>query len=543
MPSTEPNITDGLLTDSLLAEETPEETSSNQQLFIDYTKMTLTLMPTMDNEWNLFPLGIILTRKISSEAAPLITTIIDLAYFTDLSILLPSMLHISKKAGELKNKNKQETLQGQEAIQTSLLYRNSLITSVANWFIITPIFCYSGSILTALGQDKQAAATSQTFLRFFLPFYLFFSPRLLAEFFLVNFGKQVIAMKVSVFSLLLTTIAQYLIGDYFNSKLTALAIASGCGLILTSIAYNFLCKSQLAHLDLFTPFTHPPRRQDYQQALQFLLEAFPVLIVNTTDVIMGFVLAIIAGKLGSGKLEIQNGATQFLNFNYFILAAATQTMIIHVSDYNKKQIPLTEKHEQLKKIIPIGVFSTLTLQLPLAIFITAFPTAFAQLVGSKAIPELQEFFIINSLYALLNGISFNLLQALRTLDDLFTSSLGVFFFSSIGATLSYLFSNKTSLGILGLPTGVTIGASLSIIFLIARFYAVLEKEKKLAQTESIQSSNYIPGSLPNNASTAFSSSTPQYIPVGTSDSNDEKDIESNTHNTGEAKEDSWCRIS
>lgn len=542
MPDIDPTITDGLL-----AEETQEEASSNQQIFIDYTKMTLTLMPAMDNEWNLFPLGIILTRKISSEAAPLITTIIDLAYFTNFSILLPSMLHISENASELKNKKNQEGLQEQEATQTSLLYRNSFMTSIANWFIITPIFCYSGSILTTLGQDKQAAETSQTFLRYFLPFYLFFSQRLLAEFFLVNFGKQVIAMKASILSLLLTTAAQYLIGEYSNSKLTALAIASGSGLILTSIAYNFLCKSQLTQFDLFTPFTRLPRSQDYQQALQFLLEAFPVLVVNTTDVIMGFVLAILAGQLGSDKLEIQNGATQFLNFNYFILAAATQTMIIHVSDYNKKQIPLTEKHEQLKKIIPIGILSTLILQLPLAIFVATFPKTFAQLVGSKITPELQGFFCLNILYALLNGVSFNLLQALRTLDDLFTSSLGVFIFSGVGATLSYLFSQKSSLGIFGLPTGVAIGTSLSIMFLITRFYAVLkkerEKEKKLAQAENIQQSDYVPGSLPNNALTAFSSSTIQYAPIDTSDSDEEKDIESNTHNTDEIKEYFWCKIS
>lgn len=486
--------------------------SSNQALFWEYTKSTLILTLTMDNEWGLIPLGIAITKLVSVEASPLITTLLDLAYYTNFSVFLPIMLDLSDKAGALNNiQNKSSEEITNMENQVSKIPRNGSIIGLPIWLAITSTLCFSESLLIQLSINPETAHTTQSFFRYLAAFYLFFLPRLLFEFCLVNFNKQTPAMYVSLASLSIAILLGYLLGFVADLKLAGLTISLGAGIFFTSIGYGFLCQNLLPQFNFFSYFCDIPNSKDLEQSWGYLKEALPVVVVNTTDVATGFVLAILAGQLGQDQLKIQNGATQFLNFNYLLLAAATQTMVINIEICKNLPALPKEKYSRLQKTIGLVITSTLMLQAPLAIFVSVFPKNFAKLIGSATGDNLSLLFYINTAYAsyaLLNSISFNLLQAMRALDDMWVASTGAFLLTIIGATLSYFFSQFTSLELLGLPLGVSIGESLKIIFLLCRFVLTKKQIAQMIETENTHLltsniENHVSHSLVNNSSSSY----------------------------------------
>ena len=467
-----------LLIDNTVSQNTSAITTINKsdwQLFWKYSQTTLTLTLMMDNEWGLVLLGLGITWLNHVTAAPLITSLLGIAYYTNFSIFYPIMADLSKMSGKLacEQEDKKNLTE-----KINLIPRHGLIIAVVGWGIIIPILCFSGFFLQQLKQNAEVAKTTQQALRYFAPFFLFFSPRLLSEFFLVCFGQQTSAMKLATLSLAFATLLGSLFVFIAHLSLSGLMVACGTGVMLTAISFGLLCKKNLTQFDLFSSLCSPPNTEDIQEALSLLRRALPIVLVSISDVAMSFVLAILAGQLGQTQLKIQNGATQFLTFNYLLLASATQTMTISVSGCNEQLIPHKEKFTELKRIMRMVILSTLALQAPLAMFVIACPSEFALLAGSKTDARLRLFFTLNAGYALLNSISFNLLQALRNLDDLWASSAGVFLLSIVGTALAYTLSQHAKLDIMGLPLGIGISTGLNIIFLLHRFSLVSKRTER-----------------------------------------------------------------
>lgn len=441
-----------------LLDEDDSNTPKNESFkffVLNNIKRTIPTILSYDNDLGLPVLGIMITHRGFPDAAPIITTMLNTMLFLQYANVMPASFELGQLFGELSADKDNIALKN----KISRVPRNGVIAGLLSAPAIFAMI-YASPLLSALGQsDDMVANPSYEFFKYFWPFFLAFSPRLLMEFVLLTFEKQNAAMIIALCSLAVTITVQYILGFETSLGLSGLGLGNGSGVLLTAIGFT-MCVAYHFHNEYsFFKKIFAWDSSDWQAIGTLIKESGPIVFTGVSDVSVAFVITLIAGLLRGDALKIQNIATQYLNMNALITAAGSQTLGIVAAEQRGRAKVKTTSYDSIQVATKAGLLATFILQLPFMLFICIFPDVFSKIVGTTIKSEtLRHLLLITAAYSCVDGARLNILQATRSIGDNAIPSLISSILLWVGAGISYILSHHTSLGILGLPLGLLIGS-------------------------------------------------------------------------------------
>lgn len=464
-----------------------DQQHSIRSFLIANLKRTAPTILSFDSDIELPILGIFMTHLGHPKAAALVTTYITIFTYLQFASVMPASFQLG-------------TLSGKHSVTPSPLLNQAIANVPRNGFysslIWTPLtfsaMFFSERILLTLGQEASVARDAQNFLRPFAAFFCTFSLRLLTEFILLAFKHQNGAMLIALCSIVLSLSLQYVFTFYLSLRLFGLALGYGAGFIFTLLGYITYATQKFKSIHLLDNILSGTA--SLKEITTLFKASLPILVTGISDIASSFAINIFAGFLNKNALATLNVSTQYLNINFFIIVAASQTSAFLASEQIGKANAKPNLYNAIKLIIVAGILATLLLQLPLIAFVTSAPHLFSKLIGTPknaSVDEhdLRHLLLITVAYSIMDGIRWNLLQAIRSIGDYTIPSLLSTLFIWIGILCSFFLSRHTDLGLLGLPLGLLIGSSAGSLFLATRLNTSIIKAyltKKPTQDNHIQ---------------------------------------------------------
>lgn len=419
-------------------------------------------------------LQLYITHLGKGAAAPAITSMLSILGYLQFSAVMPTSNTLPGLLGELKKKedlldNKADHTQlNNEIIKLKKIISNTPKNGIAAGLVWTPaiifVMVYADDVLLLFKQNENVTEPAENFFKAYAPFFTMIPLRLGMEFTLFSFNKRLAAMLIADSALLATIGLQYILTYQVPLDLKGLGLATGTGAVLTSVgfsAYVAIHFKDFKFLKSFLSWT----REDVGQIWSLIKEQIPMIACAVGDVLANFATNNIAGTLPGNALVKQNVATAFLNFNMILIAAGAQTNAMRLGYQNGNKEP----GHSLRLSTLAGITAVSSLQLPLMLFVSFFPSQFATLVGeSVEESEMQKLMLLTVAYASLDSLRVNILSILRALGDNLKPSVASSLSLLLGVLGSYGLSVYTELGVTGLPIGLIAATSTSTLFLANR---------------------------------------------------------------------------
>lgn len=468
----------------------PDETSGSHLfkekalsvMVLNNIKRTIPTILSYDFSMSVPIIGFFMTRLGFGYAGPATITLLNTVCGYLLASVLPASFTLADLFGQLAVKEDQQSqLSDHESdeykrLDNEIVNLKSQIAGVPKNAIVAGLVSipgyivlgFSRSVLSLLGQSKAIANASQEFLIPYVCFFITYMPRLVMEFVLLSSKKQVASMLIACSALLITAGIEYALVSHAKLGLTGLGLGAGAGLMLTFwgfsayVAYHF---NGFGFFKSFLRWSH----KDLQSIWNHLKAAAPIIATILSDVSTAFVISILAGLLPDNAVEIQNVGTQYLNWNLLITYAVSQTTALIVAEQKGKAKAGGVNYNTVQRSALAGLIANIILQLPFALFVTGGTKIFVELLGANVDQtQARNLLLATVSYAFTDSIRYNLLQSLRAVEDNTMPSIISSSLLWLGVVFSYLLSNHTSLGVIGLPLGLTIGGLAGIAFLLQR---------------------------------------------------------------------------
>ncbi len=450
-----------------------------------------------DFSLNIPVIGIMMSHLGFRDAVPATTTMIGTLGFFQFSSVFAAYPALSNLFGKRKAKLQQlrELKQSNDAEddddeivsaryrkfneeinklnrQIAITPRNTLIVGAIGEPISIMIMVFANPVLSLLQQKQIVADPSQQFLRYYAIFYAALVPRLAMEFVLLASEKQKQAMVIALMALGATIGTEYSLANQASQGLEGLGSGAGIGVALTCI--GFTTYTAYTYRDLFffrNCLSWDP--SDRKQIGEFIRQGSMNVFMTVSDISVSFAASIIAGLLPADALALQNLATQYLNFSFLITASTSQTAVFMVSNklgLLKSDVCSPQSVSQsIHQTIKAGLVANSLLIMPLAIFVMASPAAFSAVVGiSVDETAARNLLLLNVGYSFIDSIRYNILLSTRAFDDYVIPTVASSSALWVGFAGSYVLSQYTSLGVLGIPIGLASGALFGSLFLANR---------------------------------------------------------------------------
>jgi Na+-driven multidrug efflux pump len=449
-----------------------EETFNS--FFLNHLRRVIPTILTYDNVINIPVLGIMMARLGRGDAAPAATTLLNIITYLQFASVLPSSFRLGTLSGQLITKKKllANTLDATLSEEISEIEQE--IGRIPRNTVLAGLICapailtmtFAEPVLTLFKQDSSVSIPAQDFLRPYSPFFLAFSPRLAMEFVLLASGKEMQSMGIALAVLASSIGVEYVLGFETSFKVAGLGIGYGIGTVLAAFGFTAYAIMGLKGFK-FLENTISWNKNDCKQIKTFGKQSIPIILTGVSDVSMAFVTSLFAGYLPGNALAMQNVAAQYLNLDVAFTSAGSYTASVIVSEQRGKAKTGGATYDSMRLATKVGIISTMITQIPMIVVVVSAPGIINYLVGEPTDENQTRYLLLlTGGYSIIDGVRLTLLQSTRALTDGdFTPSILSSICLWMGAGVSYLLSQHTSLGILGLPVGLACGALLGTVIL------------------------------------------------------------------------------
>ncbi len=409
-------------------------------------------------------------------AITLIMTSINTLMIIGFSPLFAMSIMVSNLVGSLRVVRDEET-RAYTVQRISAVNRSGLqIVAVIAPIIFGLMFFSQTLLVKVMGQPEEAAAIVQGFLRiyaFAVPAVLW---RVCLEQILFSFAKAKATMCYSVISFAVGTVFAYALAHgvlgFPGMGLQGIAIGYTVECYLTAIffAYYLRYQADFAEYNFFKLFNYGVIAQGLTR--QLLKIGAPIAFTIINEMLLTFVLVIIAGRLGTAQLAALNFSMQIIFFVFIISASFGQACCQEVS----RQIGAHDVGNA-RRVAIYGLWTTLLCLAPLCGLLVVTAPVFVNyfIAGHPEVVTLALFLVPLVVLAILcDAARYNILQVLRALHDHVVSML----LSTVALWFSILLSIGlglyTQLGLRGVIYGYLIGIICATLLLIPRWWMKLK---------------------------------------------------------------------
>jgi Na+-driven multidrug efflux pump len=408
-------------------------------------------------------------------ATTLIATLLNTLIVVGVAPLFAMNLIASNKIGELEeNEAKGED---EEELQKKREYiagvnRNGLFLSAALAAPITLGMVFSKPLLTGVfGQNDQVAELTQQFLRTYAPAIPPLMLRITSEQLMFSFKRAKEAMYIGLASLGIGTGLSAWLGlnNVYGPQLGATGIAIGYVVesYLTAAAYALY----LARHKSFQNFEFYNLLKRFEgQARQFwelLQVGGSITFAIASEMAMSLSVSLLAGSIGTLEQSAVTYLNQFIFFDFLFASGFGQTCAQEVN-----RLLGAKKYENASRVGTYGLITTLIYTSPVPILFAIAPQWL--IISNDNQTELEHMLKIltpiMSVGVIVDAARFNLLQQLRPLNDLKTSTLISVSSLSTGIIASAVLGLKTSLGVHGVAIGFAGGVIIATPALMYRWH-------------------------------------------------------------------------
>ena len=411
-----------------------------------------------------------------AAAITLIMTSVNTLIIIGFSPLFAISILVSNFVGGLTLAKDSEEL-NQQYKKISAVNRSGLqIIAVVTPLFFVLMFFSKFFLVNVLDQPENIATIVQEFLRI----YAFAVPAVLMrvcfEQIMFSFSKAKAAMTYSLMSFSIGTILAYLLshGGLGISGIGLRGIAMGYLIEAYLTAIFFACylqyKKEFSNYCFFTLIYDSGMADGLTKKLMSI--GLPISFTIANEMLLTFVLVMIAGKLGEHQLAAINFSMQIIFFMFVIFSAFGQACCQEVS----RQVGAKD-YINARKVAVNGLLTTLCCLLPMCLILLIKSKTLIQyfIVDNAAVIHLSIALVPFVTVAIFfDAARYNILQVLRALHDHMIAMVlsTIALWSSI--ILSISLGLYTHLGLKGVIYGYLFGIIVSTILLLPRWTSNLK---------------------------------------------------------------------
>lgn len=344
------------------------------------------------------------------------------------------------------------------------------------------ILWFTPHFLLAIGQDPLVVANTARLLHgllWGLPGFLLF---LVLREFIAAYSLTVVIMMISLLSIPLTFIVNYILiyGKYGFPTLGIAGIGYGGAVVMW---FMFLCLLIYAkkHPLLKNPLTISSIQLNYHQFRDILHVGLPSGVLFLLEAGMFLSTAILMGYFGITALAAHQIAMQCVNIAYTLPTALSMATALQISHAVGSKNIVQAKHTAIASFT-IVLFTSILLAILFVCFSNPLVQLFLenQTTQTEAVYQLAITFIhIAALFLCFDALQSVANGALRGLKDTFVPMLlSIICYWLLGVGGAYYLSLHTSLGAEGIWYGLTLGLCSTAIILLVRFFKKIDSMKQ-----------------------------------------------------------------
>lgn len=350
----------------------------------------------------------------------------------------------------------------------------SLIFALALSLIMIIILLILPSLLPFLGQKAHISHLASGFLYCIV---LGMPPAICGSVLnqcLVVLKYPIVVTVIAFLEFLIGTLAIYSLAHY--SQLGLKGVALGLAVtywfkILITVAYLY-CRGQHGlKLKLIT-------REELLDHTGFLLKlGWPISIQYGGELLAGSIASLMIGDIYSNALAAQQAAVQIRVFFLMLPIALSQACAILISKASTQEVRPDYFKSILKSALMIGCVTALVLITLINYYFTEYIGLFIHHSSHPVIGIARIFVVITSLTILVEIVKYTCMGVMRAFENTkvpMQYSLLVYWLISI--PLAYLLGYHTSMQAIGVPLGMFIGLTLSVILLAGYSWRLVDQK-------------------------------------------------------------------
>ncbi len=410
-------------------------------------------------------------RENYLDASPLLASFLNTLLIISIAHLFSVGIETSRQRGQLNFQKEygltqEGVIQAQEAI-SDILKNGIVLSAVVAPLPVTAMF-FSKEIMIGLGQGEVVAELVQSYSQRYAAVFPALLFRVCFEQVMFGFEKQAPAMVIGLVNLALGTLLAGILG--FNGYgLPGIAYGFAAEAVFTCLGYGLYlgCRNEFKEFNFFRNFTFS--RKDRGQIHALLKIGVPITVTVASELVVFFVVNVLAGLLGSDALAAWDFASWISFFSIVVSLSTAQVTSQKVSAAVGEK-----KYLDARQYAIYGLPASLLMTVPVSLLLAVFPEILTGLIASNRVDE-EVMSLVRPLLAMmvpivaLDGMRNNMLQTLRAVGDNVIPSVistGSLWF---GILMAYLLGFKTDLGIYGVGAGYGIGMSASVISIFSRW--------------------------------------------------------------------------
>lgn len=367
-----------------------------------------------------------------------------------------------------------------DSVQVRRSMRMGMWTAIGWWVLMLPVFLNAETILVALGQNQEVAATAGRYLAVLqfgmLPALLFNVARALAS----AIGKASVVLYTMIAMLAINAVLAYgVVLGHFGLPAFGMQGAAVVAVVVQVASVLFIfgylqLRLETRKYELFVRFWRP----DWQALSDVVRLGLPIGITILAEVSLFTAASLLMGRIGTIELAAHGIALQVASTSFMIPLGLAQAATVRVGvAYGRGD------YANLWRASVTVYAVACAIAVVAALFFFAMPGFFAGLFLDRNLPEADAvlsfassliliaavFQIVDSCQAVASG----LLRGLK--DARVPMFMALFSYWAVGFLLAWALTFPLGVGGHGVWYGFVIGLGLAAILLTARFWSLVKK--------------------------------------------------------------------